>query len=199
MPNSPPCVLAAAVSFGLSAGVDFGAGFTSRGLALVTGAGSGSVDVACGFASLASEAATCAGSGLRRRLWLVRQCLDLCLLDGLCVGHGRRLNHLLERFLRGLRDVRRLGLRHGLRCGGDCLGRNCADTVSGSLLAICDGSGFGAGFNSAGGVSTFGSSATGLAGSVAVSPPVLSAFAGEAGPLDRRHDRRFVGRRARRR
>ena len=55
-----------------------------------------------------------------------------------------------------------------------------AATVSGSPLAICDGSGFGAGFKSAGGVSTFGSSATGLAGSVAVSPPVLSAGAGEA-------------------
>ena len=46
MPNSPPCGLAAAVSLGFSAGVDFGAGFSSRGLALATGAGSGSGDVA---------------------------------------------------------------------------------------------------------------------------------------------------------
>ena len=54
------------------------------------------------------------------RFWLVRQRLDLRLLDGLCLGHGRRLGHRLERLLRGLGDGGRRGLR--LRRGGNRLG-----------------------------------------------------------------------------
>ena len=55
------------------------------------------------------------GCDLRRlrpcgRFWLVRQRLDLRLLDGLCLGHGRRLRHRLERLLGGLGDGGRLGL-----------------------------------------------------------------------------------------
>ena len=50
------------------------------------------------------------GCDLRRlrlcgRFWLVRQRLDLRLLDGLCVGHGRRLRHRLERLLGDLGDL----------------------------------------------------------------------------------------------
>jgi hypothetical protein len=121
LPNNPPCGLAAAVSLGFSAGVDFGAGFSSRGIALATGAGSGLGDAASaaaaavvsltsvlgasgafsasGRASLAGEAATCAGSG--RAAGFGSSGSVSTFASSRSLRRARRApNHRLDRFLR---------------------------------------------------------------------------------------------------
>ena len=160
------CALAVTIALGFSTGADLGlagSGFASVAMILVFGAGSGFSGFTSGAACLTSLLGVSAGTG--------SGFASTTSLLAIRAGSGSGFS---SDGASTFGSTAMTGLVSGP--GGTCTGGG----VSSDGLATCDGSGCGAGFASAGGVSTLRAAAAVLSGSLGVSVPAPSTFAGGA-------------------